>query len=124
MVLVVTRIDPLFVPQVVGIATAVAVIPFEAPTVTPAVTKQPVVPSVTVTKYLPDAKFIGLFPVTPITLQVNTGKDAFVVTRIDPLFFPHVVGVAKIVAVILFEVPTIVLAIAEQPVKPSVTVTV
>ena len=73
---------------------------------------------------MPDAKFCGLLPTTPATLHVNMGEEAFVVTRIEPLFFPHVVGVAIIVAKILLELPTVVVAITEQPVKPSVTVTV
>ena len=73
---------------------------------------------------MPDAKFIGLLPTTPTTLQVNMGEVALVVTRIEPLFFPHVVGVAVAVAIILLELPTDVVAITEQPVKPSVTVTV
>ena len=49
MAFVVTRIEPLFVRQEVGVATALAVIPFETPTIAFAVTKQPVKVSVTVT---------------------------------------------------------------------------
>ena len=67
---------------------------------------------------------MGLLPITPATLQVNMGEVALVVTRIEPLFLPHVVGVAIAVAVILLEFPIVTLAVTKQPVKPSVTVTV
>ena len=52
------------------------------------------------------------------------GEVELVVTRIDPLFFPHVAGVATALAVILLEFPIIAVAITEHPVIPSVTVTV